>query len=188
MADFEIKLSDGKAYIYTPYNNDFVRRVKLLGGRWNASKRCWTIDERDVQDVRNAMREVYGRDDMPVTETVDVELTFVETVEERCAPVTIMGRTIASAFGRDSCAKIGDDVMFTAGAPESTGSAKNWYTTIPAGCVVKLVRLPKAMAESSVPDGVKVRILGEEVNRDELLAEKEKLLARIAEIDAMLEL
>lgn len=34
MADFEIKLSDGKAYIYTPYNNDFVRRVKLLGGRW----------------------------------------------------------------------------------------------------------------------------------------------------------
>lgn len=78
--------------------------------------------------------------------------------------------------------------MFIAGAPESTGSAKNWYTTIPAGCVVKLVRLPKAMAESSVPDGVKVRILGEEVNRDELLAEKEKLLARIAEIDAMLEL
>lgn len=186
MADFEIKMSDGKAYIYTPYNNDFVKRVKLLGGRWNAPKRCWTVDERDVQDVRNAMREVYGRDDMPVTETVDVELTFDETVEAYHAPVTIMGRTIASAFGRDSGARIGDDVMFVSGAPESTGSAKNWYTTVPAGCVVKLARLPKAMAESSVPDGVKVRILGADVDHAELLAEKEKLLARIAEIDAML--
>lgn len=133
------------------------------------------------------MREVYGRDDQPVAETVDVELTFAEDVSEWHGPVTLLGRAIASASGRDSGARIGEGTMFIAGKPTSGGSVKNWYTIVPAGCVVKLMKLPKLATENTeMPEGVTMRIIGSEIDRAALEAEREKLLARIAEIDALL--
>lgn len=187
MSDFAIKLTDGKAAIYTPYNKTFVEKIKLMGARWNASDRCWVIDEYSVPDARAAMREVYGRDDLPVSETVDVELTFERSVYGYKEPVTILGRTIASAYGRDSGARIGDGVMFLEGKPHSGGSVKNWETVVPEGCVVKLPKLPKMATEAAdLPDGVTMRILGEGIDRSALEEEKAKLLARIAVIDAIL--
>lgn len=184
---FEIKISDGKAAIYTPYNADFVSRIKLLGGRWNPAEKCWTVADFKVEDVRAAMRSIYGQDDRPVSETVDVILTFDKEYYEYCGPVTILGRTIAAARGRDSGARMGDDVMFLEGEPESGGSVKKWRTVIPAGCVVKLPNLPKtATEECDLPDGVTMEIIGQNIDREALLSEKEKLLARLAEIDALL--
>lgn len=184
---FEIKIADGKAAVYTPYNADFVSRIKLMGGRWNPAEKCWTVAEFKVDDVRAAMRSIYGRDDQPVTETVDVILTFAEEYYELRAPVTILGRTIATAWGRDSGSRMGDDVMFLDGAPKSGGSVKNWHTVIPAGSVVKLPNLPKtATAECDLPDGVSMEIIGQGIDREALQAEKEKLLARLAEINAIL--
>ena len=75
MCNFEIKINDGKASVFTPYNTEFISRVKLLGGRWNPSAKCWTVNENAVDDVRAAMRAVYGQDDQPVSETVDVILS-----------------------------------------------------------------------------------------------------------------
>lgn len=184
---FEIKIADGKAAIYTPYNAEFVSRIKLLGGRWNSSEKCWTVAEFKVDDVRSAMRSIYGRDDQPVAETVDVILTFTAEVSVWHAPVTILGRTIATAWGRDSGARMGDDVMFLEGKPESGGSVKNWHTIVPAGSVVKLPELPKtATEECDLPNGVTMQIIGEDIDREALLSEREKLLARLAEIDAIL--
>lgn len=30
----EIKIIDGVACVYTPYNPDFVRKIKCIGGAW----------------------------------------------------------------------------------------------------------------------------------------------------------
>ena len=184
---FEIKIADGKAAIYTPYNADFVSQIKLLGGRWNPLERCWTVAEFKVDEVRAVMRSVYGQDDQPVSETVDVIPTFTKQYSKRCAPVTILGRTIAAARGRDSGARIGEDVMFLEGKPESGGSIRNWETIIPVRSVVKLPNLPKiATEECDLPDEVTMEIVGENVDRKALKAEKEKLLARLAEINKIL--
>ena len=184
---FEIKISDGKASVFTPYNAEFISRIKLLGGRWNPSEKCWTVSEFKVDDVRAAMRNIYGQDDQPVSETVDVLLTFDDEVSAWHAPVTILGRTIAKAWGRDSGARMGDDVMFLEGEPKSGGSVKNWETIIPAGSVVKLPNLPKtATVECELPCGVSMEIIGEDIDRAALEAEKAKLLARLEEINALL--
>lgn len=185
--EFEINVIGGRALIFTPYNKEFVDRVKLMGARWNPTVRCWTINEQDVDEVRKLMQDVYGRDDRPVSETVDVELTFTTEVSCRHEPVTILGRTISSASGRDSGARIGNDVLFLKGSPQSGGSVKNWHSIVPEGSVVKLVRLPKsAVQEQSLPDGVTMRVLSNCVDREALLAEKTKLLARLAEIEDIL--
>lgn len=189
MDAFRVSVYEGVASIYTPYNKDFVSRIKLLGARWNADARCWQINERAIEDVRNAMREIYGRDDLPITQTVDVELVFSRSFSALREPVTIMGRTIASAYGRDSGARIGDGVMFLSGNPESGGSVKNWNTVIPEGCVIKLPNLPKPAFDNGkniLPEGVICRIVNESIDRESLLKEREKLLARLEEIENLL--
>lgn len=187
MANFEIKIENGKAQVFTPYNAEFVSRIKLLGGRWNPSQKCWTVVEDAVEDVRAAMRNIYGQDDQPVSETVDVILTFDNAVSIWRGPVTILGRTIASAMGRDSGARVGENVMFLEGAPKSGGSVKNWHTIVPAGCVVKLPNLPKmAITECELPASVRMEVVGQDIDRAALTEEKARLLARLAEINALL--
>lgn len=183
---FEIKLNGNRAEIYTPYSKSYIEKVKLLGGRWDAASRCWSVDADAVEEARAAMREVYGRDDRPVAETVDVELTFTRNIYGQRGPIAILGREIAAAFGRDTGARVGEGVLFLEGRPESGGSMKNWWTAIPEGCVVKLLRVPRPADDAALPDGVTMRVLGSAVDRDALLAEKERLLARLAEIDKLL--
>lgn len=187
MSEFSITVTSGKASVYTPFNRDFVDKIKLMGARWNPAARCWQVDECIVPDVREAMRSVYGRDDQPVAEVVDVELTFDESVCEGKGPVTILGRIVASAWGRDTGARVGDGVMFVKGRPDSGGSRAHWETYIPAGCVVKLLKVPKmATEDAELPAGVSMRIIGGGVDREALEEERRKLLARIAEIDELL--
>lgn len=187
MSDFEITIDNGRAKIYTPYNAEFVARIKLLSGRWNASDRCWSVPESALEDVRDAMRAIYGRDDRPVADTVNVILRFGGSVNAHCSAVTLLGRTIARAWGRDSGAKPGDGVMFLEGEPDSSGSMRNWYTVVPQGCVVKLLDVPRAaIDQAELPESVTLEIVGATIDRAALEAEKARLLARIAEIDAAL--
>lgn len=187
MNEFAIELAGGKAYVYTPYDPAFVSKIKLLGGRWNPAEKCWMVSDSAVEDARRVMREVYGRDDQPVAETVDVQLVFDKDVDELRAPVALLGRIIASASGRDSGASVGTDVLFISGCPTSGGSVKNWRTVVHEGSVVRLPRLPKGAVENpDLPDGVRMEVLGGETDRAALEAEKAKLLARIAEIDELL--
>lgn len=185
--DFRVRIHEGKARLYTPYNPTFVSRVKLLGGRWDSENRCWTIDERVLPDARAAMREIYGRDDALPTETVDVIIAVSKDTFEFCAPLEFLGRVLSSASGRDSGARAGDGVLYLSGAPESGGSAKNWRSVVPEGSKIKLIAVPKALIDNAVlPEGWTMEVIGETINRAALEVEKTRLLARLAEIDALL--
>ena len=60
-----IDVKDGVANVYTPYNPDFVRKIKGIGGaKWNGSKKCWTIPEFAIEAAREIMCEVYGYSDI----------------------------------------------------------------------------------------------------------------------------
>lgn len=64
---------------------------------------------------------------------------------------------------------------------------KNWETVIPEEDVVKSTKLPKpATDHPDLPDGVRMEAVAQSTDRVALEEEKAKLLARIAEIDAML--
>lgn len=189
----KIEITGEFANVFTAYNPDFVKQIKTIGGaRWDAAQKAWKVPANTVDDVRSIMQEVYGETDVPAAsnEKVNVRLTFEKQICEWRAPVTIFGKTIASAFGRDSGARVGDGVSFVSGRPQSGGSMKNWETVIPVGCVCVLHDVPKAMAtQDNIPDGVSFEIeqRSEEAERNALLAERERLIRRIAEIDALLE-
>lgn len=180
---------DGKARIYTPYNATFVSRVKTAGGRWDADGKCWTVPADAVEVVRGILRDVYGMDDSPAQDAVRIRLTFAKRVAEYGAAVTILGHTVSRAYGRDSGARPGDGVYYEAGKPTSGGSAKNWASVVAEGSVVVLAAVPRALLErGDLPDGVTAEIVpaGPTIDRAALAAERERLAARIAEIDATL--
>ena len=57
----KIEVMNGKANVYTPYNPDFVKKVKGIGGaKWNGSEKCWEIPETAIEAARAIMCEVFG--------------------------------------------------------------------------------------------------------------------------------
>lgn len=179
----------GKAYVYTPYNAEFVGKIRNVGGaKWDSDKRAWTVPAETVQEVRQIMRAVYGEDDLPSGgKSVSVRLTFERGYSTLCRPVTLMGKTVAVAYGRDTGAKVGTDVVFLEGEPDSGGSAKNWRTVIPAGAVVVLKNVPESKAKEEMPNGVIAEIIEESgPDKAALLEEKARLEKRLAEINEIL--
>ena len=188
----KIEISGSSALVYTPYSAEFVSRIKtsIGGAKWDGTKKAWKVPATAVDAVRDIMREIYGETDEPeATEKVNVRLTFNSRYSEWCAPVTLLGKTVASAFGRDSGAKVGDGVTFVEGAPDSGGSMKNWHTVIPEGSFVILYDVTKSIVTADLlPDCVTFEIEERrpEIERKDLLEERERLMKRIAEIDALL--
>ena len=189
----KVKIKDSKAYLYTPYNPQFMAEIRGIGGAsWDRAERAWSIPPRSLDIAREIMLRIFGEaDQIGEPERVSVRLTFSEVVREWRAPVVIMGKTIASAFGRDSYARVGPDAAFTAGAPEAGGSMKNWYTIIPSGCRVTLYNVPRAMLNSELPDGVTYEIIEDpqgdpEIKRKALMEERGALRGRLEEINEIL--
>lgn len=190
--DFKITIAKGAAQVKTPYNADFVSKIRMVGGaKWDAEKRRWTVPESAVPAVREIMRDVYGRDDLVEGETVSVRLAFAETIEKTTTSVIIMGHTISRAYGRDSGANPGDGVSFVQGECFSGGSARNWTSGVKGGSVVIVDKVPVSLYErekDQLPRGVTCEIVKNDypTSRIQLEEEKSRLLARIAEIDKML--
>lgn len=185
----KIDVTNGKANVYTPYNPDFVKAIKGIGGaKWNTSEKCWSIPESAVDAAREIMSNVYGYNDVTENETISLRITFNERVSECGSDVVLFGKTLAHAYGRDSGAMVGDDVSFISGGASSGGSRKNWASIVDEGSVAVLSNVNKSVYDKTEPKyDITVEVLESKVNKQQLLEEKERLLKRIAEIDKLLQ-
>lgn len=193
MSEFRIEnRGDGKIAIYTPYDKKFVQAIKAIGSaRWTGE--AWTVPTDYIDDVRIIMKDIYGRDDQDAGESVDCEIEFLYDYYERKAAVVMFGKTIARAWGRDSGAKVGDDVMLVDGSIGSGGSRANWETCVYKGAKFIVKNVPKARFEKEKSDyqeeygiDTKITIISEKIDKDALLEEKARLERRLAEIEKML--
>lgn len=68
------------ASLFTPFNEDFVGRIKDIPDRkWIPSRKCWAVPENSLNKVREIMRDIYGYDDLTcpyTTITFDVEEAY----------------------------------------------------------------------------------------------------------------
>ena len=185
----KITMTGSRANLFTPYNKEFVSRVKTIGGaRWDANERCWSIPKEEVETARAIMMDVYGESDLPAESgKITVEVTINEDIRETCEGISLFGKTLARAYGRDSGARVGDEVTLVSGRVRSGGSVKNWCTVIEEGSILRIRNLTKKALEIPTEYDITVKeIKTDEIDREALLAERERLLARIAEIDNML--
>lgn len=174
--------------VSSPYNAEFVAQAKRLGGKW--SNGAWRFDARDDERVSALCRDVYGTDGT-TADLVTLRVTWNQDQAEYVDALSAHGRTIARATGRDSGARLGDGVVLLSGGFRSGGSMKNWYTQAVAGTVVLVRDFPRTAADELVAGDAVYRTYSIEpeapvVDRDALQAERDRLVARIAEIDALL--
>ena len=188
----KIEINNEKALVFTPYSPDFVKKIKSIGGaRWKASVKAWEIPAASVETARHIMMEVYGETDQSAAiEKVDVQITALDDILEYNGSVALMGRSICTAWGRDSGARVSEGVDFIEGEPESGGSAKNWCSVVPEGCVFIVRDVVKSIAEEFIKadhEDLTAKIIANKTpNKKALEEEKAKLLERIAEIDRLL--
>lgn len=185
----QITVENGMAKVFTPYNTDFVSKIKNIGGRrWDSVERCWMVPETEIGTVREYMQAVFGETDLPDdSEKVTVKVMFNRDTYEYRSGITLFGKEIARAFGRDSGARVGDDVTLISGRVKSGGSMKNWTTDIDHDTVMKIRNVSKAALDLPTNYDVTVEVIEDaEIDRKALEEEKAKLLARLAEIEKLL--
>jgi hypothetical protein len=185
----EIKVENGKANVYTPYNTDFVKRVKGIGGaKWNDTEKCWTIPETAVEVAREIINDVYGYSDVNENETVTLKLAFNERVSSKRSDVVLFGKILAHAYSRDSGARVGDDVAYISGGATSGGSRNNWESVVKDGSVVILSNVNKSVYEKTeIEYDIIVGVIENKNNKKSLLEEKKRLQKRIEEIEKLLQ-
>lgn len=175
------------AQVFTPFNESFVAKMKALDGIWDKPLRCWWVGISKIPNVRAAMREVFGSDDTSSAKSVTLRLTFSEDYGVFRQDATLYGKTLSHATSHNSGGTPGEDVQYLAGRAESGGSSKNWCSIVPSGSVIQLYNVPAHLLDTStIPPMVAVEVCRIDVNRDALLKERTRLMARIEEIDKLL--
>ena len=183
---------NNEIYIYTPFNSEFVSKIKRIGKtKWNPSQKCWIAPLSSIDSVRQIMLDVYKENDIESCEKIDVKVTFLREKGSCCKAYQLLGKSISIAFGRDTGAKVGEDVEIVKGSVYSGGSAKNWCSLVEEGTVAILRNVSKRLYEEELNevDGfaeMNVEVLDTRINKEILLREKERLLARLAEINKIL--
>jgi hypothetical protein len=185
-----VKEENGAISISVPYNPDFVKRIKVAGGKWDSGNRLWRLDIRAKEAAHDICMDIYGHDGSDSDpDLVTLRVKFLADQDVIGGPIVIAGRSIASAKGRDTGAKIGDGVSFVSGSPESGGSVKNWRTCVSEGTIVDIYDVPREKAEQVIDEANYAAEIIESkpaVNIIDLQAERERLVVRIAEIDRIL--
>ena len=191
MSQVTITTSGSSLTVLSPYNPSFPGRAKALGGKWEAGRKAWVFDGRDEARVRELCQQVYGEGGTTdeQADLVTVRLRAAKEVSEWQEGLFCCGRQIASATGRDSGARLGGGVVLLAGRVDSGGSVKNWVTKATAGTEVEIKDLPRPALENMTAGWEVVEVTEQTPaapDHDALVAEREKLVSRIAEIDALL--
>lgn len=131
------------------YNEWLVNACRKLGGKWDSDALTWVFSPLVEQEV-DELDRLYNEN------MVIVDIEAVTGISVSSSPVTFMGYTIARAFGRDSGAKLGDQVMMISGSISSGGSVKNWTTSIAQGSRFRLELSQNLLDKYKVPTEWKV--------------------------------
>ena len=181
--------SRGRLAVTTPYSPEFVAAAKRLGGRWAPKNKAWTFDPRDRARVEDILTQCFGWVAAPSGELATVRVT-IDDGPGNAPEVRFAGRTICWRRGRDEAVRLADNVVIVDGRfPGSGGSMRRpLVISAPSDTEVTLevrdIPVEALAAETSLQwervDADKT------AQRDALSAERERLVARLAEIDAIL--
>lgn len=122
--------------IECPYNKDFVRRIKELGGKWTQledGSRKWVVGPESLELARQCLREIFGTDGTYAAKSLRMRLHVDTRVR---GDYEEFGRTLVRVMGRDNGVLPSDGVIIVSGEATSGGSMKH-PATILENCVLE---------------------------------------------------
>ena len=179
---------DGGLEVRSPYHPDFPAAARALGGRWRPSRRAWVFDGRDERAVGELLAGLFGWSPAPSGKAVTVRVAL-DRYNAGGAEARLAGRCIARRPGRDGAVVLGAGVVVGGAFAPSAGSRQH-PALIDSDEVVTLeVRDLPVEALTAARELEWTRVGGPGgagPDRAALLAERDALLARLAELDALL--
>lgn len=182
-------LDSGRVALVSPYNAEVSPAAKAIGGRWDGGSRHWHFDGRDEERVRELAREIFGTDGSPEQEG-DV-VTFRWSIgsygtSKGDNELELAGRRVAYRRSSGEPVRLGEGVVIIEGG-FTPGAGSNRYPALGPlpGTVLEVRDFPRAAVPTDDP---KITIMDQgAVDVAALSAERDRLLARLAEIDAVLQ-
>lgn len=186
----KITITDDSVILTAPYDPALPSKAKALGGRYK--DRTWAFALKDEQRVRELAREIYGTDGSETSHAVTVRVdTRKLNFRDHYGEIRLAGRSLARRTGRDVAVRLGDGVVVVNGRfPATGGSVKNpCLDFVGLDIVLEVRNVPFSVAQKMIAeagaDAVNI-IDADQVDREALSAERARLIARVAEINALL--
>ena len=180
MNNIKIEKTDEKLSINVPYNKEFLEEFKnCIGTRtWNNNTKSWICNVSDEKIIRNLILKYFGYDEKCNT-TKEIYIEALNYMSNELDSIYFCGIPIARAYGRDSGAKVCENVTLIDGDIGSCGSRIHWDTYVQKGSTFKVI-----VAETfNLSDANWKIINNSSITKDNLLKEKETLLKRLEEIE-----
>lgn len=170
--------------VQSDYNKDFIARARMLQGKWKAP--YWCFPEENKDELRELLLDVYGECDTLAEEStayVTLEVSLDELSDGESIRLDTM--TLCRRQHRDYDVRLSDNVMLIKGGfPFSGGSMKNPRCCPQDGTVLRVKNVPMKIYER-VREHEGVTLVGD-IDRAKLVEERERLMARLAELDELL--
>ena len=175
--------SESGLVVEAPYNADFVSALKssVSGCKWDKDARKWLVPVAGEETLKNLLAKFFGY--RPGVAGVTMIIQAKHEIVAHCGSVYFHGIPVARATGRDSGARVCENVSLLEGKIASGGSVKNWQTIVRAGAKFRIDKVPEGLEGDDDWEVVEV-VAGDK--KAALLAEKAQLEKRLAEIDAAL--
>ncbi len=174
---------NGIISVKTPYNEKFVQKARNFRG--NFKEGAWHFDDSIEDYVKAALMECYGTTGEEPVEYCSLLIKDYRGSGDR-RPVELFGRTIARAFGRDSGAKLGDDIIWIDGTYNSGGSVKNWRTYVDGTFEIQKFPLPRTEFEDiqkAIQEGwCEIKMPKKKRTREQVQADIDKHTAILEEL------
>lgn len=185
-----VRKVDDKLHVTSPYSSTFVAKARKLGGKWDNDAKAWVFDALAEGPLRETLIDCYGTDGSP-EQQIALKIKAKGELSEWRGAVTFGGIPVATAWGRDSGAKVCDGVILSSGKITSGGSVANWRTYVSDGAEFILTSIPKSIFErkerwAEYWDAEEISKPDKKA-KEELKEELTRLEARIAEIKKELE-
>lgn len=184
MFKIETDLHQKIAYVYAPFDANFNENVKnKYAARWIMSKNAWCIKIEFVSDIREKMKEIFGRDDTYCEKLVSLKIIFhkkVMSTEE----ISFMGRTILFK-NKDNKIQKGYGVIIP---PNSYRASKGEIEIdINTQVIVRDFQIQKLNEIANLDSNVEVKIIHDDYDLQMLASEKKSILERLNEVEKMIQ-
>ena len=170
--------------VYTPYNRDFIQRVKssIRDGRWEPNKECWTFHKQALIVVKHILKEVFGWEEG--SPQLKIRIIAKRDLESICDSVKMANVPIARAWSRDGGARVAEGVLLESGSMFSGGSVRNWKTIVKEGAqfILEVPEFITKNIDSDYWDWEQIEAPSKD-KKSELEEERAQLMIRLKEIE-----
>lgn len=180
----KVTVENGIIKVESAYNKAWIARAHELNGKWQAP--AWCFDAANEELVRASLMEIYGEDGRPA-EKIMVDIKVTEDDVYRVQDLVVGGVVVARRVSRDAAVRMMNGAVIVSGGFAQRGGsmAHPMIDSVEDGTVIRC-EIPKAKLEEAMNSFDAEVYTPAQINREALEAEKEALLKRLAEIEALL--